>query len=228
MNASPHIAMLVPANNTTMALELPRWMPPGGRYTTLRIPRSTGLLTSETLPAYCGHAVDLGASLAGTDVDLIAYGCTAAGFILGPEGDADIAQRLAQASGKPVVTTASSMISVLEQISARRIALLTPYQDDVNIRLRAFLAHYDIETVAFDSFYAADVNELGSITAEQVRERALKLASGIEADALFIACSQLPTADVTEALQQALGIPVHSSIGATAQQARKRLEAQAH
>ena len=224
MNASPHIAMLVPANNTTMALELPRWMPPGGRYTTLRIPRSPGLLTSETLPAYCDHAVDLGASLADSDVNLIAYGCTAAGFILGPEGDADIAKRLSQASGKPVVTTAGSMISALQQVSAQSIALLTPYQDDVNTRLRAFLSHYHIETAAFDSFYVADVNELGRITAEQVRDRALALARSAQVDALFIACSQLPTAEITEELQQTLGIPVLSSIGATAQQARNHLK----
>ena len=227
MTHARHIALLVPANNTTMAREMPRWMGDGTRFTTLLIPRGQGMLSSATLPAYCDQAVALARSLAGGDVDVLAYGCTAAGFMLGPAGDADVARRLAQASGKPVATTASSMVGALRQQGATRIALLTPYQDDVNIRLRAFLAHYDIETVAFDSFYAADVHALGRITEAQVEAKARELGAGQDCDALFIACSQLPTREILDTLSQALGIPVLSSISATARQAQALLAGQA-
>ena len=40
-------------------------------------------------------------------------------------------------------------------------------------------------------------------------------------DALFIACSQLPTRDIIEPLRQALKLPVLSSIQVTAEQALK-------
>ena len=81
---------MVPANNTTMEVELAAWLPAGSTITTVKIPRGAGLLTTETLPAYRDSAIALARQhFSGGQHDLIAYGCTAAGFISGPAGDAD-------------------------------------------------------------------------------------------------------------------------------------------
>jgi maleate cis-trans isomerase len=209
---------MVPINNTTMEAELLSWLPLGSTCRTLRIPRGKGLLTEETLPAYVEAAVELAQQFNDTALDVIAYGCTAAGFILGPKGDADIAERLGQATGLPVVTTARSMVLALQALGARSISLLTPYQDDVNVRLRAFLQSGDIEVAHFDSFYAADVVALGQITEHQVDSRAQPLCQN-NVDAMFIACSQLPTLNVVTPLTTSWGKPVLSSIQVTAQYA---------
>lgn len=71
---------------------------------------------------------------------MVAYGCTAAGFIAGPRGEAQLAEELAAITGKPVVTTARSMVAALQAAAARRIALVTPYSDEVNRNLGLFLA----------------------------------------------------------------------------------------
>jgi maleate cis-trans isomerase len=209
---------MVPSNNTTMEAELLGWLPPGSTCRTLRIPRGQGLLTDETLPAYKQAAVDLGKQFSGAPIDVIAYGCTAAGFILGPDGDHDIAQQLAAASGKPVVTTARSMVLALQAMQVKTISLLTPYQDNVNHRLVAFLQSGHVTVRYFDSFYAPDVVALGRITEEDVAARAGKLC-GNDVDALFIACSQLPTLNVVAPLSKSWGKPVLSSIQVTAQYA---------
>ena len=212
------VGLMVPINNTTMEGELLGWLPKGSTVRTLRIPRGKGLLTEETLPAYKEAAVELAKQFNESPVDVIAYGCTAAGFILGPKGDAEIAQRLSETTGKPVVTTARSMVQALQAIGANNISLLTPYQDDVNVRLRAFLQAGAIEVENFDSFYAADVVALGQITEQQVDQRAQPLCKdGV--DAMFIACSQLPTLNVVEPLSRMWGKPVLSSIQVTAQYA---------
>lgn len=210
------VGLMVPINNTTMEGEMLGWLPEGSTCRTLRIPRGQGLLTEETLPAYRDAAIALAQQFNETPLDVIAYGCTAAGFILGPKGDADIAQSLAQVTGLPVVTTARSMMLALKAQGANNISLLTPYQDDVNSRLRAFLQSEDIEVGHFDSFYAPDVVALGQITESQVAERAKTLCKP-DADAMFIACSQLPTLNVVDALSQSWGKPVLSSIQVTAQ-----------
>jgi maleate cis-trans isomerase len=209
---------MVPINNTTMEGELLSWLPEGSTCRTLRIPRGKGLLTEETLPAYVESAVELAQQFNETPLDVIAYGCTAAGFILGPAGDADIAQRLAKATGLPVVTTARSMMLALQALGAQKISLLTPYHDDVNVRLRAFLQSGDITVGHFDSFYAADVVALGQITEQQVDTRAQPLCLD-DVDAMFIACSQLPTLNVVNPLAASWGKPVLSSIQVTAQYA---------
>lgn len=212
-----NVGLMVPANNTTMETELLGWLPAGTRCHTLKIARGPGLLTQETLPAYKQAAVELSAQFVPGGIDVLAYGCTAAGFILGPAGDRDIAQQLQQSAGAPVITTARAMMVALGNAGARRISLLTPYAQEVNDRLRAFLGAEGIEVVHFFSFEAPDTAALGRITEAQVEVQARALCHR-NVDALFIACSQLPTLRVVQRLNREGGLPVLSSIQVTAQQ----------
>lgn len=213
-----HVGLMVPANNTTLEPELLKGLPAGATCTTVRIPRGKGLLTRQTLPDYTATALSLAARLAEPDINVVAYGCTAAGFIGGPEEDARLAAELARITSKPVVTTARSMVVALQEASARRIALITPYQDIVNDRLKEFLADGGITVARFDSFYAADVEELGRIRSEDVARLAAATMAD-DCDAMFIACAQLPSFDVVPALESEFGRPVLSSNRATTTQA---------
>ena len=87
-SAPLNVGLMVPSNNTTMEGELLAWLPAGSTVVTVKIPRGPGLLTAETIPAYRDSAVALARQHLRQGIDLIAYGCTAAGFILGPSGDA--------------------------------------------------------------------------------------------------------------------------------------------
>jgi maleate cis-trans isomerase len=216
------IGLMVPINNTTMEGELVKWLPEGSSCRTLRIPRGAGLLTKETVPAYKAKALELAHGFAGYELDAVVYGCTAAGFIYGPAGDAALAQELASITGKPVVTTARAMVEALEHSGARDVAVVTPYDDMVNEQLSAFLGESDIRVRKLSSFRAASVEELGRITAEQVAKRARETMSD-DCDALFIACSQLPTHAIVANLERELARPVWSSIQASAWQTTETL-----
>lgn len=217
MNPAPlKVGLMVPANNTTMEIELAAWLPAGSSVTTVKIPRGTGLLTKETLPAYRDSAIALArAHFSDAGLDLIAYGCTAAGFISGPAGDAELATMLTEATGLPVVTTARAMVRALQHDGARRIAVVTPYSDEVNAQLAAFLADGGIGVARMETFRAPDVTALGRIAAEQVRDLA-RATMGPDCDALFIGCSQLPTHAILSGLQAEFRRPAWSSIYATA------------
>jgi maleate cis-trans isomerase len=210
------VCLMVPANNTTMERELLGWLPAGSSCQTLRIPRGPGLLTRDTIPAYRAAALDL-ARDAARPIDVVAYGCTAAGFISGPESDADLARQVAELCGAPVVTTAGAMVSELLATRASLIGLVTPYSDAVNAGLVAYLEASGITTGRISRLDAPDVQALGRLTESDVVEAAWRLA-GSGLDAVFIACSQLPTAGVLETLRDRLGVPVLSSIRATAAQ----------
>jgi len=217
------IGLMVPANNTTMEGELLKWLPAGSSCRTIRIPRGAGMLTKETVPAYKAKALELAAQqFAGEELDMVVYGCTAAGFIYGPQGDAELAAQLAATTGKPVVTTASAMVRALQEDGAMTVAIVTPYQDHVNQQLTAFLAASDIGVKRLSSFNASTTEELGRITAEQVAQRARE-TMGDDCDALLIACSQLPTHAILAGLRSEMGRPVWSSIQASAWQTEKRL-----
>ena len=214
-----HVGLMVPANNTTMAIELPAWLPPGSHCDTHKVPRGAGLLTRETVPPYVDAAIELARGFAATTPDLIAYGCTAAGFLMGPQADAALSARLAEVTGRPVVTTANAMIEVLQRCGAARIAVVTPYTDEVNRQLVDYLARNDIEVARLETLGATDTASLGRITADEVDALARATVAD-DHEALFIACSQLPTHAILDGLRRDLGRPVWSSIAATAEVAR--------
>lgn len=225
MTAALSVGLMVPINNTTMERELLAWLPAGSTCVTLRIPRGKGLLTTETLPAYKAQALALAARFAEHDIDIVAYGCTAAGFISGPAGDSRLAVELAAITGKPVVTTARSMVLALQEAKAKKIALVTPYLDTVNVQLKAFLADGGIQVKRFNSLHAATVDDLGRIESAAVA-RLARLTMDRDCDALFIACAQLPTYGILDELRNELGRPVLSSNWATARQVLRARELQ--
>lgn len=223
MSIAHRVGLMVPINNTTMEKELLAWLPAGSHCDTRKIPRGQGLLTRETIPAYKAQALEIAKQFVGQPIELLAYGCTAASFLSGPQEDAELCDQLSNTLGKPVVTTARAMVLALQAKGAQRIALVTPYLDEVNQQLQRYLAQSDIEVAAFDTLRAADVHALGQITSAQVAAMARQVMRE-DCDALFIACSQLPTHDILLSLSQSFGRPVLSSIQATAWRACQLLD----
>jgi maleate cis-trans isomerase len=121
------------------------------------------------------------------------------------------------------VTTARSMVLALQEIGAKKIALVTPYLDAVNTQLKAFLADGGITVKRFNSFYAQNTDELGRIEAFQVAKMARDTMDD-DCDALFIGCSQLPTHEILGDLEREFGRPAFSSIQVTARRAQRATE----
>jgi maleate cis-trans isomerase len=209
------IALMVPANNTTVAAEMPVWLEDGFEFETVRIPRPKGLLTLEVMPAYKASALDLAATLKGKNFDLIAYACTAASFLQGPEADIELAKELNRVSGIPAATTGQAMVQCLKSIGAKHIALVSPYSSEVNRRLVSYLGSSSISVARLGEMPAADTDALGRITSGEVAAMMRKTFTA-ECDAAFIACAQLPSIDIVDTLAAEFGKPVWSSVKATA------------
>jgi maleate cis-trans isomerase len=226
MTNALHVGLMVPSNNTTMEREMLAWLPTGSSCHTVKIPRGKGLLTKDSLPEYIRQALKLADVFDDPRVDVVAYGCTAAGFISGPAGDAALQCELTRVTHKHVVTTARSMVQALQEIGAKNIALVTPYLDAVNTQLKAFLADGGIHVKRFNSFYVQNTDELGSIEVHQVAKLA-RDTMGDECEAMFIGCSQLPTAEILGELSREFGRPALSSIQVTARRAQQAASARA-
>jgi maleate cis-trans isomerase len=111
------------------------------------------------------------------------------------------------------------MVQILERTGAKRIAVVTPYKDEVNRQLTRYIEASGIEVERLNAIPVENTEELGRVSAEQVDAMARRTVSDRH-EALFIACSQLPTLGILEALRRDLGIPVWTSIAATAAIAR--------
>ena len=215
MTRSGSALVIVPANNTTVGPEMAALLPGFERQLIARVPRPARTLVAEDIPSYAEATLQAAFPFVHNRPDMVIYACTAAGFLAGRDGNAAIVGRLAELFGVPVVSTAEAMIDVLCHHGAKRISVVTPYLPAVNEGLCRYLGSAGIEVAVLDSFEATTTQDLGRITEAQVRDKALAAAQR-DSDALFIACSQLPTLGILTNLRDQLGIPVWSSLSATA------------
>lgn len=224
MRASPRALLVVPENNTTMAPELAALCPQLA-FDVALVKRPARTLLREDLPAYADATLAAVEPFLAARPDLVFYGCTAAGFLAGPAGNAAMVEKLAVRTGARVVSTAGAMVDVLRHAGVASAAVVTPYLAPVNDGLRAYLAASGIAVETLESFLCATTAELGRITADEVHDLALRTVTPRSA-ALFIACSQLPTLAILDDLRARLRIPVWSSIAATAWAGERALAAQ--
>ncbi len=215
MPTAPRILLVVPANNSTMEPELRALYPEMRQLDVARVKRPPRTLTVADMPAYGRSTVEAVQPFKESRPDLVIYGCTAAGFLAGPEGNGRIVGELRAATGAPVVSTSDAMIEALRHADVRRTTVVTPYLRAVNDGLANYLSASGIEVEALDSFFCETTDALGRITAEEVEAKALATVTPASTG-LFIACSQLPTLTIIEPLRRRLAIPVWTSIQATA------------
>ncbi len=147
-------------------------------------------------------------------VSAIAFSCTSATAIIGYDNVA----RLIRA-GRPedsgdklaVITPATAAIAAFEAFGIRKLAMLTPYNDEVNQQLiQAYEQGGDLEVTKLCSLFVASDVDIARITHDSIKQGARE-AYEAGAEAVFLSCTAMPAIGVIEALEQELGVPVFSS-----------------
>lgn len=209
------VMVVLPENNTTIEPEISVLCPALTPLAVARVKRPPRTLLSEDLPAYAEATLEAIAPFADQPWDLVIYGCTAAGFLGGPDSNARMVEQLNARTGAVVVSTAGAMVDVLREEGLVETAVVTPYLEPVNDGLRRYLEFSGIRVETLDSLFCRTTAELGAVTEDQVVELSRRTVTP-SSKGLFVACSQLPTLQAVPQLRRDLGIPVWSSIRATA------------
>jgi maleate cis-trans isomerase len=207
--------IVLPENNTTIEPEISALCPALAPLAVARVRRPPRTLLLEDLPAYAEATLGAIAPFTGERWDLVIYGCTAAGFLGGPDSNARMVESLHKRTCAVVVSTAGAMIDVLREDHVTETAVVTPYLAPVNDGLRHYLEASGIKVETLNSFLCKTTAELGAITEDQVLELSRQTVTP-SSKSLFVACSQLPTLRAIPQLRRDFRIPVWSSIQATA------------
>jgi maleate cis-trans isomerase len=149
--------------------------------------------------------------LAMVEPEIIVVAHTATSYHLGREGEADLLTRLERSTGRRVVTAFGSVVTALERLDIRRLALGTPYSREVTLHGKAHLEAYGFEVVNFANLKGVD--NIYETTAQDAYRLARSVDAG-NAEAVFLSGTGMPTVSVLEALEQDLGKPVISSASA--------------
>ena len=140
--------------------------------------------------------------LPGSRLDVMAYSCTSASVVIGHDA---VAERIhAARPGIPCVTPLAAAYAGFERMGVTRIAVLTPYIDEVNAMIARHIEDHGLEIAGFTSFHMADDVQMASLPPEAIYRAALE-ADRPDAEALFISCTAIRACDVVERIRANAG-----------------------
>jgi maleate isomerase len=140
--------------------------------------------------------------------EVVAYACTSGSFVGGTAGEAAMIEAMTQAGELPSLTTSGALLAALEDIGARRVAIVTPYTKSVTDSLEDFLGEAGISVTGRS--YLGLTSQIWRVPYRDVVDMAREAVADAP-DALFISCTNLPTYDVIPQLEAELRMPVLSA-----------------
>jgi maleate isomerase len=207
------LGVIVPSSNTAVERELPRRLPENVSLHASRMALES--VTSEALDAMSTRAVECAELLSHADVDAVAYACTTGSLLHGPGFDRELEEELSAAISGPAVATTLSVDRALETLGAERIAVCTPYNEELNEREREYFESAGYEIASIRGLGIEDNTEIGALTPENAYQQVRATVGANEIDAVFVSCTNYRTLPAIEPLEKDLGLPVVTSNGAT-------------
>lgn len=233
MSRSYRIGQIVPSSNTTMEAEISailraREAVEPERFTFHSSRMRMQKVTKEELAAMDRDSDRCALELADARMDVMGYACLVAIMSMGlgyhRVSEQRLHQRTVEAGGPaPIVTSAGALVSGLQAIGAKRVAILTPYMKPLTQLVVDYLGHEGIEVVDSISLEIPDNLEVGRRDPLAPLEitKGLNLAG---ADALVAsACVQMPSLASIQGIEDRVGIPVLSASVSTAYMMLKAL-----
>jgi maleate isomerase len=203
------VGLLVPSSNTVMEPDLQVSL---GRVATVHTARML-LAEPVTWDAEAAlldrHAPEAARGIATLEPDVVVFGCASAGTIRGPAADKRLRLDLSEIAGAPVIGVFDVLAAALRKRGAGRIALLTPYPEDVTAGVVAGLREEGFDVAGDRSLGVVSNLAVGRIEPHAIASEALELldATG-PMDALVITCTNLRALEARAEIAAASGVEV--------------------
>jgi maleate cis-trans isomerase len=161
-----HFGVLIPSTNTTVEVES-RLLPAAYQAHFGRLMTST---PGRTFSPSREEDIDYQCRLLGTaKVALLILAQTSAS-LFADDYDEVTTRRMSEAAGVPAVTSAQAVGRAVRALGVRRIAIVSPYLDEINERAgHYFAAKHGLEAVALEGFGATDSYAIGQLGPENAR-----------------------------------------------------------
>lgn len=218
------VGLIVPSSNTVMEVDFYRHLPPEVTVHTARMYMVDTTVAGETR-ALREYAPKAARDLATVQPHLVVFGCTSASALFGMEGEEDLRHTLSAITGVPTLSVIGAVHEALAAARAARVAVITPYVEELNQRIESSLQEKDLQVVAIHGL-GIDVNfELASVPPQRIAEFARKSLGGVDADAVFVSCTNFRALEALPLLRDIFDVPVVTSNQAAMDATLRALEA---
>lgn len=137
-------------------------------------------------------------------LDVACYTCNCGTMVIGEERAAEALRR-----GRPeafATTVMTGVVRGLKALGAVRIVVATPYLDEVNAHVLAYLRGHGFEVLDLQGLNLTRNEEIDSVEPGFIREFAASLDRP-DADAVFVCCGALRALDIVQDLEAQIGKP---------------------
>lgn len=164
---------------------------------------------SITVESLTRHAGDLARAaetiLPDGSLDVICYACTSGSLVVGEE---NVFAELRKGAPKAEPTSIiAAVLNALRTLGATRVAVATPYLDEINQQEADYMAAAGFEITNIQGLNLEKDSDMIRVRPEFLAEFAASVDTP-DADALFISCGALRSLDIIEALEQKVGKPI--------------------
>ena len=143
------------------------------------------------------------------EFSVIGYGCTSASAIIGSEKISELIK-----SGCHTRKVTNPLLAATEyakHIKVRKLALLSPYIEEVNTPLRKAFGNNGLSTEVFGTFGEGKEEKVARISESSTIEAAITLGQNESVEAVFISCTNLRTFNCLGKIANEINKPVFSS-----------------
>lgn len=170
-------------------------------------------MTPEGYDAVIGLIPEAAEKLVEAGAEAIELTGTSLTFYKGEAFNQQLRETVTAASGLAATTMSNGVIDGLKAVGAKRVAVATAYNDEVNDRLRAFLFEHGLEPLVITGMGIEAVADVDSVTQDDLLEFGARVhASAPEADSLLVSCGGFRTLELIAPLEARTGVPVISSM----------------
>jgi maleate isomerase len=204
------VGLIVPSSNTVMEPDLHRHIGTSAIVSTTRILLED--VTREAEIRMLEEDLPQAVKRIGTAApDVIVFGCTSAGALGKLSHDDAIARMIEETTGAKAITVLRSVLVRLAAIHPHKIAVFTPYIEDLTGSIARSLAEAGFPVIKAVGMGIKANLEIGRVTPEEILRFVESQLSGIDPDCLFLSCTNWRAIETVECLQKKLGIPIVTS-----------------
>lgn len=210
------LGMLTPSSNTALepaTYGLLRDLPNVSAHFA-RFPVTEIALSAAALGQFdAGPILQAAELLSHAKADVIAWNGTSASW-LGFERDEQLAATITERTGIRATTAILALNDILRRLQAQRIAMVTPYLDDVQAKIIANYQAAGFSCVAERHAGLQDNFSFATLPAVEIEAMIMAVAAE-KPDAIAIICTNMDATRLAPQVERQTGIPVIDSIACT-------------
>jgi len=216
------VGLIVPSSNTVMEPDFTRALDGVASVHAARMHLGDPVTTDGERTMLEGHATPAARDLGTLEPDLVVFGCTSAGSLLGRAGDEELRGGLAAQTGSPVLGILDAIGNSLREVGAQRISVFTPYADELTAIVAGGLSEDGFDVAGADGLGLRDNVAVGRVEPAMI-VRGARAAFVPRSEAMAIACTNFRALEVREELERDLGVPVVTANSAALDAVRRTM-----